>query len=100
MQILYQHTVYVISVSNISIKTNFKQITRVELKLTNLDNNLRETTFCARRHVIFCLSFTYVTLLFDHLQYYCTAVRKRLFKRNVDLSDAGNFENMSLEMRI
>jgi hypothetical protein len=29
---LYQHTMYVISLSNISIKTNFKQITRVELK--------------------------------------------------------------------
>jgi hypothetical protein len=31
-KILYQHTMYVISLSNISIKTNFKQITRVELK--------------------------------------------------------------------
>jgi hypothetical protein len=31
-KVLYQHTMYVISLSNISIKTNFKQITRVELK--------------------------------------------------------------------
>jgi hypothetical protein len=30
--VLYQHTMYVISLSNISMKTNFKQITRVELK--------------------------------------------------------------------
>ena len=30
--VLYQHTMYVISLSNISIKTKFKQITRVELK--------------------------------------------------------------------
>jgi hypothetical protein len=31
-KVLYQHTMYVISLSKISIKTNFKQITRVELK--------------------------------------------------------------------
>jgi hypothetical protein len=31
-KVLYQHNMYVISLSNISIKTNFKQITRVELK--------------------------------------------------------------------
>jgi len=30
--ILYQHNMYVISLSNISINANFKQITRVELK--------------------------------------------------------------------
>ena len=43
-----------ISLSNISIKTNFKQIqhvARVEIKLTNLYNTLSETTFCAWRHV-------------------------------------------------
>jgi hypothetical protein len=45
-KVLYQHTMYVIRLSNISIKTNFKQITRVELKLTNLYNTLRRTTFC------------------------------------------------------
>jgi hypothetical protein len=39
--VLYHHTLYVISLSNISIKTNFKQIARVELKL------------CVWRHVIF-----------------------------------------------
>jgi hypothetical protein len=32
-KVLYQHTMYVISLSNISIKTSFKQITRVKLKL-------------------------------------------------------------------
>ena len=31
-KVLYHHTMYVISLSNISIKTNFKQIPRVELK--------------------------------------------------------------------
>jgi hypothetical protein len=39
-KVLYQHAMYVIRLSNISIKTNFKQITRVELKLTNLYNTL------------------------------------------------------------
>jgi hypothetical protein len=30
------HTMYVIGLSNISIKTNFKQITRVTIRLTNV----------------------------------------------------------------
>jgi len=38
-KVLYKHTMYVISFSNISIKTNFKQIIRVEIRLTNLYNN-------------------------------------------------------------
>ena len=37
---------------------------RVESKLTNI----RESTFCAWRHVICCRSFTNVTLLFDYFQ--------------------------------
>ena len=56
-KVLYQHTMYVICLSNISLKTNFKQIKRVELKITNLYNTLRETTFCAWRHVICCRPF-------------------------------------------
>jgi hypothetical protein len=43
---------YVISLSNISIKANFKQITRVEIRLTNVYNTLRKTTFCAWRHIV------------------------------------------------
>jgi hypothetical protein len=31
-KVLYQHTLYVISLSDISIKTNFKQFTKVQLK--------------------------------------------------------------------
>jgi hypothetical protein len=38
---------YVIGLSNISIKANFKEITRVEIKLTNLHDTLREITLCA-----------------------------------------------------
>ena len=63
-KVLYQHAMYVIRLSNISIKTNFKQITRVELKLTNLYNTLRRTTFCIWCCVICCRSFTKVKLLF------------------------------------
>ena len=35
------YVMFVMSLSNISIKTNFKQITRVEIRLTNLYNTLR-----------------------------------------------------------
>jgi hypothetical protein len=70
-KILYQQTMYVISLSNISIKTNFKQIARVELKLTHVYTTLRDTTFCPWRHVICCCSFINVTLLFDNSQRYC-----------------------------
>jgi hypothetical protein len=55
-KILYQHTMYVIILSSISINTNVKQITRVDKRLTNVYNNLGETTFCAWRHVICCSS--------------------------------------------
>jgi len=46
-KVLYQYTMYVISLSNISIKTNLKQITRVDLKLSKLYNTLKKITFCA-----------------------------------------------------
>jgi len=61
-KVLYQHTMYVISLSNISLKPNIKQVTRGEFKLANLYNILRVTTFCALRHVICCRSFTNDTL--------------------------------------
>ena len=65
IKVLYQHTMYVISLFNISIKTNFKQITRVELKLTNVYHTLRETTFCAQCHIIRCRSFINDTIQFN-----------------------------------
>jgi hypothetical protein len=64
-KVLYQHIMHVISLPNISIKTNFKQITRVEIRLTNLYNTLKETTFCAWRHVICCRYF----FCFDYVAY-------------------------------
>ena len=71
-KVLYQHTMYVIGLSSISIKANFKQITRVDKRLTNLYNTLGETTFCALRHVICCSSFfclayaAYIDVFFPH----------------------------------
>jgi hypothetical protein len=44
-KVLHQHTMYEISLSNISIKTNFKQITRVEIRSTNLYNTLGRLHF-------------------------------------------------------
>ena len=45
-KVLYKRTMYVISLSNISTKTKFKQITIVELKLANLYNTPSITTLC------------------------------------------------------
>ena len=56
--VLYQHILYEISLFSISMKTHFKQITRIELKLTNLDTTLRVTTYSWWRHVLWCRSFT------------------------------------------
>ena len=90
---LYQHTMYVICLSNISIKTNFKQITNVDLKLTILYNTVRKNTFCAWRHVICCRTFTNVTLLFDHFQCNCTIVQQHFFL-NVDYTVARNIKTI------
>ena len=67
-KVLYKHTMFVISLSNISIKTNFKQITSVEIRLTNVYNTLRETTICAWRHV-YLLPF--ILLLFSCCSHWC-----------------------------
>ena len=60
-KVLYHHTtgMYVISLSNISIKTNFKQITRVELKCVDSEGDyILCMTSC-----YFFRSFTNVRLL-------------------------------------
>ena len=49
--VLYQHTMYVISLSNISIKTNFKQITRVELKFVQYSQG--DYILCMTSHYCF-----------------------------------------------
>jgi hypothetical protein len=93
-KILQQHTLYVISLSNNSIKTNFKQITRIELKLTNLYKTLRGTALCT--YVNCCRSFTEVTLLFDHFQCHCTIVRQHSFLINMDRTVAHGNEKMTM----
>jgi hypothetical protein len=57
-------------------KSNVKQMSRVKLKLRNLYNTPKETTFCAWWHIICCRSLTNVMLLFDHLQCHCTIVKQ------------------------
>jgi hypothetical protein len=55
-----QHTMYVIRLSNISIKANFKQITRIELKFVQYSQG--DYILCMTSHYFFC-SFTNVRLL-------------------------------------
>jgi hypothetical protein len=58
--VLYHHTMYVISLSNISIKTNFKQIARVELKCVQYSEG--DYILCMTSRYFF-RSFTIVRLL-------------------------------------
>ena len=72
---------YAISLPNI-LKTNFKQMARIELKVTNCNNILRATTLYAWRHQMCCRSFADVTL---HFQCHYIIVRKRFCWRIVQL---------------
>jgi hypothetical protein len=58
--VLYHHTMYVISLSNISIKTDFKQIARVELKCVQYSEG--DYILCMTSRYFFH-SFTNVRLL-------------------------------------
>ena len=58
--VLYHHTMYVMSLSNISIKTNFKQIARVELKCIQYSEG--DYILCMTSRYFFH-SFTNVRLL-------------------------------------
>ena len=60
-KVLYQHTMHVISLSNISIKTNFKQITRIELKCVQYSEG--DYILCMTSRYFF-RSFTNVRLLY------------------------------------
>jgi hypothetical protein len=73
-KVLYKHTVYVITLSNISINTNIKQITRVEMRLTNWYNTLKETTFCAWRHV--CCRSLYCFVNVAHIYVFYPAFQR------------------------
>ena len=50
-KVLYQHIMYVISLSNISIKTNFKQIKRVKLKFVQYSEG--DYISCMTSHYIY-----------------------------------------------
>ena len=77
-------------------------MTRVELKLTNLYNNLREATFCAWRHVCYLMPFIHKEhwLLFYHFQFHYIIIQHRFFLRNMGRTVNRNIEIMSLEMSI
>jgi hypothetical protein len=60
-KVLYQHTMYVISLSNISIKSNFKQIARVELECVQYSEG--DYILCMTSHYFFH-SFTNIRLRF------------------------------------
>ena len=59
-KVLHKRTMYVISLSNISIKTNFKQITRVELKCVQYSQG--DYVLCMMSRYFF-RSFTKVKLV-------------------------------------
>jgi hypothetical protein len=60
-KVVYQHTMYVISLSNISIKTNFKQITKFELRFVHYSEEDYIMCMTSRN---FFRSFTNVGLLY------------------------------------
>jgi hypothetical protein len=59
--VLYHHTMYVINLSNISIKTNFKQIARVELKCVQYSEG----------DYILCLTSCYFFRSFTNVRLLC-----------------------------
>jgi hypothetical protein len=98
--VLYQHILYEISLFSISMKTHFKQITRIELKLTNLDTTLRVTTFSWWRHVMWCHSFTNRTCYYSiNFSVSVHPFDNAFCYWNVDLKVAGTIKTMSLEMQ-
>ena len=70
-KVLYQHTMYVISLSNISIKTNFKQITRVKVKCIQYSERDYISCMTSRYFVIhstmprYCV-FSHIPMIWRH----------------------------------
>ena len=101
---VYKRIMYVISLSNISIKTNYKQITTFELKLTNLYNTLKG--------LYFVHDVTLVVAVHSPMSRYCLIIfsvtvqssDNTFFGRNVDRTVAENietvFENENMTMNI
>jgi hypothetical protein len=70
-KVLYQHTMYVISLSNISIKTNFKQITRVKVKFIQYSEGDYISCMTSRYFVVhstmprYCV-FSHIPMIWCH----------------------------------
>ena len=101
-KVLNQHTVGYVCNKFIKHfnKNKFETNNMGRIKMNTLYNTVRETTFCAWRHVISCSTFTDVTLLFDHFQCHCSQSTMTFYFRNVDRTVAGNIECMSLQIRM
>ena len=95
---LYQHTMYVINLSNISIKTNFKQIT---IKINKfVQYSMEDYIFYMTSS--YALPFIYqsrVTVR-DHFQYHCTIVRQYAFLEKFSQYSCRKYWNYVLEIKI
>jgi hypothetical protein len=85
-KVLYQHTIYVISLSNISIKTNFKQIARVELKCVQYSEG--DNILCMTSHffsfihqcqaTVFCHTFQWYDVMSKYFGRECLMQRRAI----------------------
>ena len=100
--VLYQHTAYVISLFNISIKNKFFKNKRVCIKINKF------VTYSERDYILY-MTWRYFFAVhssmiryiqFNHLQYHYIIIRQCLFWTNVDCTVVGNIENMPLEIII
>jgi hypothetical protein len=97
-KVLYQHTMYVINLSNISIKTNFKQITikiNKFVQYSNEDYNFYMTS----RYVLPFIYQSRVTVQ-DHFQCHCIIVRQYAFLEKFWQYRCRKYWNYVLEMKI
>ena len=74
-KVLYEHTMYVKSLSNISIKTNFKQITRVKAKCMQYSEE--EYISCMTSRYLSFIQRCHVTVFSLTFQWYMTSWLRR-----------------------
>ena len=97
-KVLYQHTMYVINLSNISIKTNFKQITIKINKFVQYSNE-DYIFYMTSRYVLPFIYQSRVTVQ-DHFQYHCTIVRQYAFLEKFWQYRCRKYWNYALEIKI
>jgi hypothetical protein len=97
-KVLYQHTMYVINLSNISIKTNFKQITIKINKFVQYSNE-DYIFYMTSRYVLPFIYQSRVTVR-DHFQCHCTIVRQYAFLEKFWQYRCRKYWNYALEIKI